>query len=191
LDYASLEIIFVDGGSTDGTWEIIEENMDVVKVHFPLKANKIKQLNFGLTIAKGEIIVCTDVDGLMKKDALLRMAEAFQDPVVGVVGAWVEPFPVYWLESLYWFFTNLLRQITGHSVVGTCYAFRREVLSSFPDEVIADDIYISQIARKKNLKTVYVREAQVVELRIPTNFKEFWKFRLRRWRAYWKLRDSS
>jgi len=190
LDYAPLEIIFVDGGSTDGTWEMLEKNRDVIKPYLITKG-KVNQLNFGLIIAEGEIVVSTDTDGLIRKDALLKMAEAFRDPTVGVVGAWVEPFPVYWLESLYWFLTNLIRQITGHSVVGTCYAWRQKVLNRFPDEVIADDIYISQIARQKNFKTVYTPKVQVVELKVPANFKEFLKFRLKRWRAYWKLKKGG
>lgn len=190
LDYIPFEVICVDGGSTDGTWEIIEKFMEGTKVKRFSEHNKISQLNFGLSIARGEIIVCTDVDGRIKKDALLRFSKAFQDPRIGVVGAWVYPFPFYWLESLYWFITNIIRNLTGHSVVGTCYAFRRKILEQFPEDVIADDIYISQVARKKGLKTIYSKAIEVVEFRVPRNFKEFIQYRLRRWRAYWKLRDS-
>lgn len=191
LDCPSFEVICVDGGSNDGTWEVIEKVMDIVKACNPSQPNKVSQLNFGLTIAKGDIIVCTDVDGRTEKDALLKFRDAFQDPNVGVVGAWVYPYPIYWLENFYWFITNIIRRLTGHSVVGTCYAFRREVLKQFPEDVIADDIYISQVARKKGLRTIYTKAIKVMEFRVPRNFKEFVQYRLRRWRAYWKLHDLS
>jgi len=187
LDYSPFEIICVDGGSTDGTWEILQHYWDA-QVCFTSR-NKICQLNYGLALAKGKIIVSTDVDGLMRKDCLRRIAEAFQDPRIGVVGAWVYPVSSYWLEQLYWHVTNKIRVLTGHSVVGTCCAWRREMLDKFPPHVIAEDIYISQVARKKGMKTVYSRTIQVGELKVPGNFQEFWRFRLRRWRAYWKLKN--
>lgn len=69
---ASCEIIFVDGGSQDGTSGIIEEKYRLV--HSPRKGRS-HQMNVGAALATGEILLFLHSDSLLPGDALKRIQE--------------------------------------------------------------------------------------------------------------------
>ncbi len=87
----NFEVIVVDGGSTDGTVEVIESFIE------GYGSNKVKLLlepgrgpgyakNLGLKVAKGEIIFLIDADDLINGEFLEKCASHFRNPgVVGVI----------------------------------------------------------------------------------------------------------
>lgn len=54
------ELIFIDDGSTDGSWDIIErissENSDVKGIRFQKNYGKSQALHAGFAMAKGDVI---------------------------------------------------------------------------------------------------------------------------------------
>jgi glycosyltransferase involved in cell wall biosynthesis len=80
-DYRNYEVIFIDGLSTDGTWELLEDFKKREKVEnlklFRKLGNAAAGRNFGIEIAKGEICAFIDSDALASKDWLSKIVETF------------------------------------------------------------------------------------------------------------------
>jgi len=87
IDYpkSKLEIIVVDDGSKDNTYNVAKSYKNKIVRVFKLRKNKGKgaAINFGLDKAKGEIVVTMDADNtIVKSDVLKNMVAYFQNPKV-------------------------------------------------------------------------------------------------------------
>jgi cellulose synthase/poly-beta-1,6-N-acetylglucosamine synthase-like glycosyltransferase len=89
-DEEKLEIILVDGGSTDKTKEIIKE----YPVELILENRKGLNLarNTGFKSSRGEIILFTDSDCVVPRDWARRMVKNFEQSDVGCVGGSVSRY---------------------------------------------------------------------------------------------------
>jgi poly-beta-1,6-N-acetyl-D-glucosamine synthase len=88
LDYPKeqMQIIVVDSGSTDGTSQIVKEYDTVKLLIQEERCGKASGINFALSHATGDIVVVTDADAYLEKNALSVIGKHFSDPTVGVVG---------------------------------------------------------------------------------------------------------
>lgn len=77
-DYTALEIILVDGGSTDDSLHIAAEFPDVVVINEPDKG-QAHAINKGLMRARGRILAYLNSDDLYRPGAVRRAVQAFQD----------------------------------------------------------------------------------------------------------------
>lgn len=192
-----LELVFADGGSTDGTVELLEEHAKgdpaVRIVRCPQKG-KIAQLNHVLPLLRGEIVVNTDVDGQMDNDTVSCLVrEFYREPEVAVVGAYVYPAKALDVDACYWAGQNRGRLLendvrTTSIVIAVCYAFRKELFPCFPADVVADDIYVAFEANTRGLRSVYCREAVVAEVRGPSSLEQFFAHKFRKSNAF--LREA-
>ena len=86
--YPEFDIIVVDDGSTDRTYEIV---MDIfggnkkVKVYKTLNRGKSHALNFGINHAGGEIVITLDADTIFKRDTIQKLIRNFYDEDVAAV----------------------------------------------------------------------------------------------------------
>ncbi len=89
-DYPDYEIIFVDDGSKDRTFAVVEQafsNHEKVKIYSKPNGGKASALNFGIEHAAGEYIVCIDADTQLMPDAVRQMMKYFKkDKTVAVAG---------------------------------------------------------------------------------------------------------
>ncbi len=192
-----LEIVFVDGGSTDATVQRLTARIPLgrgIRVSHSPRKGKINQLNHVLPTLDGEYVVVTDVDGRMRSDTLKQLAAEFAaDSKVGVVGAYSYASRAIWRDKCFWDSQNRgrLMESDAHSssiVIATCYAFRREMMNEFPDDVVADDVHIGFLGNSLGYRVVYSRQAIVEELRGPENVSEFLSHKFRKNNAF--LRES-
>lgn len=82
LDYPKdkLEIIVVDDGSTDRTWqEILKyENNPQIRIFKKENGGKHTAVNYGIDHTQADFISCLDADSFVSPDALKRMINLFQ-----------------------------------------------------------------------------------------------------------------
>lgn len=79
-DYPYLDIVFVDDGSKDSTYETVKKAFDghpKVKVLTKPNGGKASALNFGISQTDSEFVVCIDADTQLKKDAVSRLMDGF------------------------------------------------------------------------------------------------------------------
>lgn len=85
-----LEIIVVDDGSTDDTWEHIEQAASrfpglVTPIRFPKNRGKRAALAEGFGKARGEVLVTIDSDSIIDRETLLEIVGPFRNPNIGAV----------------------------------------------------------------------------------------------------------
>ena len=193
-----LEVVFVDGGSSDRTIEILSAALKddaVCRIETCSGNGKVSQINHVLPRLRGEIVVNSDADSRLSSDALKWIAAEFAaNSDVWVVGAYCRPDDnALEVEKYYWSAQNKGRFMetdarTSSIVIAQCYGFRRELLSAFPDDVVADDIYIALLANSQRHIVVYSRYATAVETRCPTSYSEFLPHKFRKSNAF--LRET-
>ncbi len=206
--YPDKEIIVIDDGSTDRTYQIALDFSDqgVKVVHRP-NGGKSAALNFGLLFARGEIIIIIDADSLIGKNALVEMIRPFRDPEVAAIAGNIKVLnrknlltncqAVEYIANI-----NIFRKaldVFGKIPVvpGPLGAYRRNVLEGSgcydPDTLVEDfDVTV------KTLKTGRVVQASSSALcytEAPETLSDFIKQRLRWYRGIfqvmWKHHDAG
>ncbi len=90
---SKLEVIVVDDGSTDNTFNIVKEykeynNLDNLKLVYQKNAGKAHALNNGMiNHSSGELVMCLDSDSSLEKHAIMNAASYFEDPTVAALSA--------------------------------------------------------------------------------------------------------
>jgi len=198
LDYPQdkLEVFFLNGLSTDGTSGVISaaiqgrKNWHLVETG---KSGKIHQVNHGLALVRErfELITVSDADTLLDGDVLKKLAAEFlSDPKVAVAGANISPSDdTLSIEKSYWLDQNVVRVLesgvyTSSIVVAPCFTFRASFFDGFPEDCVADDIYIAFKANTEGWFSRYVLSARGEETRAPADFSQYFRHKFRKGNAY-------
>jgi len=88
LSYSNLEILLIDDHSEDGSFQLLEKCFQVkttIQVLQSLHKGKKSALEYGVNMAAGELILCTDSDCDFPEFWIEKMILPFQDPKVQLV----------------------------------------------------------------------------------------------------------
>ena len=89
---SSLEVIFIDDGSTDGSWEIIrtlaKEHNEVKAISFTKNYGKSQALNAGFKAAKKKYVATLDCDLQDSPEELPKMVQTLRDNSLDLISGW-------------------------------------------------------------------------------------------------------
>ena len=193
IDYPKKEIIIVDDGSTDKTFErATRYEQKGVKVFQRSNAGgKSVALNTGILFAQGEIIVTCDADSLIDRNAIRKIAIRFEDPMVNAVAGNVKVLNKNNLltkcQALeYIVDLNIYRRVFDAFgavpvVPGPLAAFRKSALAEvgfYDRDTLTEDFDIT-IKILKTGKIVQALSEAFVYTEAPASWKDFYGQRLR------------
>lgn len=128
LDYPNFEILVIDDGSSDDTYEKAlevarEQNVIPVRVITKRNGGKSDALNTGMTQARGEFILNMDGDTKLSRNTLRACIRHFDDPSVGAVAGNVK---VLNRENI-WTKVQALEYVEGLAMARKAQSFMRAV----------------------------------------------------------------
>lgn len=88
----SFEVLFIDDGSTDNSWQVIQSLSDV-NVHtngirFSRNYGKSQALHAGFAVAKGDVIFTMDADLQDSPEELPKMYQRLKDENLDILSGW-------------------------------------------------------------------------------------------------------
>jgi hyaluronan synthase len=208
-----LEVVVINDGSTDGTWERILEAKarwpEIYAINLGRNYGKRGAMAEGIRRSTGEILCFVDSDSYLEHDAVINIAQPFADERVGaVVGhAEVKNHSVNWITKMQQVrYYSAFRVIKGTESLlsgtvtcasGCCAAYRRSVVLPILDEwefqtflgrpaTFGDDRALTNKILKHH-RVVYQSSARASTM-VPTTLRVFFRQQLR-WKKSW-LRES-
>lgn len=86
------EIIFIDDGSSDNSWQIIEklaqENQAVKGIHFRKNYGKSQALHAGFKIAEGDVVITMDADLQDSPEEIPELFHLIQEKNYDLISGW-------------------------------------------------------------------------------------------------------
>jgi glycosyltransferase involved in cell wall biosynthesis len=141
----SYEIILVDDGSRDNSWNVVkklsEENKNIRGISFQRNYGKAAALHVGFQAAKGEIVVTMDADLQDNPEEIPEMVRMIRDDGYDLVSGWkkVRHDPVLSKNlpsKLYNYTTRRMTKIKLHDMNCGLKAYKKQVIKSI--EVYGD-----------------------------------------------------
>jgi len=180
LDYPPdrLEILVASDASTDGTNAIVKEYCDrgVRLMVREKREGKTSVLNAACPLAKGEILVLSDANGMFRSDAIRKLARCFADPGVGCVSGALryidssrrtsDEGESFFLRYDAWIKKMESRLGTVIGAFGGIFAFRRDLFESM-DPMLSNDLEIPLQILRRGYKVLYEEEAVCLEPASP------------------------
>ena len=191
LDYPKdkLQIMFIDDGSNDGTYEALSDFEGIKVFRKTDRQGKISAINWGLKFVETPIIVFSDANTDLSKNAAKDIVSQFADLKTGCVsgekriiqntadGASIAG------EGLYWKYESFLKKMDSelYSVVGAdgaLFAVRKDLIDPVENDTILDDFVISLKIASKGYKIKYAPNSYAKEY-ASENVGEEWKRKVR------------
>lgn len=174
LDYPQdrLQFVVVSDGSGDDTVALLQrEAVADPRLHaltVARRRGKSACLADAVAVARGEVLLFTDVRQRIAPDALRRLTAALADPAVGAAsgelrfeadcGGYGRGIDAYWR------YETALRRLESASgslvaATGALYAARREAVGEIPPGLILDDMWIPLGVAARGYRVVVVPDA--------------------------------
>lgn len=192
LDYpkGKARVIVVSDGSTDRTAEIARafDGERLTVLDLPRNVGKAAAQNRATQSATGDILLFTDANASLQRDALRQLVKHLGDDRVGCVVGKVTYLNqgetgVSEGEGLYWRYELLLRRmesVVGNLVAGSgpIMAFRHDLFEPL-DASVSEDFFLPMRAAIKGYRTVFEPDAVSTERLFQVTPRDMLKTRIR------------
>lgn len=174
--------------------ETLDEARKLKKKYINLKILKDRgkgkpaALNLAVSKAKGDILILTDGDVFVGKNALNQIIDKIKDKKIGAVSG--RPVSINSKNNKYGYWAYLLTEIASERrkkalvlgrrffCSGYLFAIKKELFPRLDEELLSEDGFISHCLYKRGYKINYSQEAKVY-VKYPNNFKD-WVLQKRR-----------
>ncbi len=175
LNYPSdkLQFIWVTDGSDDGSQELLQAHQQLEVYHAAERKGKMHAINRGMKFVRAPIVIFSDANAMLGKDAIREITRPFADDKVGVVAGEKRIEAGYQDaaslgEGLYWKFESWIKTLDNKlysnvGAVGELFAIRTEFFDELEPDTLLDDFMISMRIAQKGKKIVYVPTAYAQE----------------------------
>ena len=213
-DYPHYEIIFVDDGSKDSTYEKVKkafENNPLLSVFRKPNGGKASALNYGIQQSGADYVICIDADTKLLPDAVSKLMMHFGDHVyhrgkkVGAVAGnvkvgntvnWITRWQSIEYISSQNFDRKAFAYLNAITVVpGAIGAFRKaaiEEAGGFTTDTLAEDcdltirmLRCNYIVENENSAIAMTEAPETIKMFIKQRFR--WSFGVMQ--TFWKNRD--
>ncbi len=204
LDYPTVkfQVIFITDGSSDSTPELVQSFPGVELLHQPERRGKVAAIHRAVPFARHPILIFSDANTILNKEAVREIAKHYQDPKVGgvagekkimqdgqqgIAGAG---------EGLYWKYESTLKKLDSeyYSVVGAAgelFSIRTALYENPGEHVLLDDFIISLRICQHGYRVKYEPKAFAMETP-SSSIKEEQKRKIRisagAFQSMWMLR---
>lgn len=165
--------IFVSDGSTDQTPDLIADFEEIKLMHEPARNGKIAAVHRAMKEVTSEVVIYTDANTFLNKDALQLICRHYADPKVGAVSGEkrvnIEDVSDATAgEGFYWKYESKLKAWDSelYSVVGAAgelFSIRTNLYVPVPADTILDDFMLSLQIADKGYRIIYEPLAYAVE----------------------------
>lgn len=176
LDYpkGKLQLLFITDGSDDGTPDIIKKYPEIKLMHQNERKGKIAAVTRAMKEVKTPVVIYTDANTFLNKEALINIARHYADPRVGAVagekriktGAAASASGAG--EGIYWKYESTLKKWDSelYSIVGAAgelFSIRTDLFEPVPADTIIEDFYLTLSIARKGYRVSYEPEASATE----------------------------
>lgn len=207
-NYRNLEVVVVDDGSEDRTWEVasrLAKRSPRLKVFSRNNGGKAKALDYGIRVARGSIVIGIDADTVFTPSTVGRLVRHFADPHVGAVSGSVKVGNVTntltrWQALDYTIGIHVERNAQAFLnaitiVPGACGAWRKSAViraGGYSNQTLAEDFDLTLSLQRIGYKVMQDNSA-VAYTESPLDVRGLFKQRFR-WifgnmQTFWKHRD--
>lgn len=170
-----LELLFVTDGSSDRTPDIVRTYPDVRLLHENERKGKSAAMNRAVQYATGDILIFSDANTTLNKEAVRNITRHYQDKKVGGVAGEKKVITLAGSadevgggEGLYWKYESFLKKVDSefYSVVGAAgelFSLRKDLFEALPSSVILDDFVLSLKVAGKGYRFIYEPDAYAME----------------------------
>ncbi len=193
IDPQKYEVLIGSDNSTDQTVQIVQAYVDkypqMQLYEFKERQGKINLVEKLVEYAQYEILIHTDANVLFKDDCIARLVNVFEDQSIGVVGANIVNTEVTTdgisvPESSYISIENRIKYWEGElmgtmmGAFGGCFAMRKSLMASIPNNFIVDDFYLTFKVMEQGYQSIYDLKAVCYE-DVSNDWREEFRRKLR------------
>jgi len=185
-------VIIVDDGSTDKTWQYIQKyaNNPQIEIYKKENGGKYTALNYGIQQSKADLIGCLDADSYVDKDTLRRIVRYFTDPKVMAVTPAIKIFKpksiIQYLQYIEYQLGIMIKKLFSylnaiHVTPGPFTIFRRSIFEKiglFRHAHNTEDMEMAMRMQINHLKIENCHKAFVYTVG-PSTLKTLYKQRVR------------
>ncbi|MCE5205374.1 MAG: glycosyltransferase family 2 protein [Porphyromonadaceae bacterium] len=176
LDYPKdkLHIFWVTDGSNDATNDRLARYQDATVLFQPQRQGKTAAINRGMKSVTTPIVVFTDANTLINREAVKEIVKSFSDPRTGCVAGekriYTKAKDVVSSggEGAYWRYESTLKDLdsrfcTAVGAAGELFAIRTALFQEMREDTLLDDFVLSLQIARKGYRIAYCKNAYATE----------------------------